>query len=121
MVPQSNEGEGEDGLVAVRYLKEKYSKAREIYDVYLDCDEEDSKQPQCVPKEVTETVKAKFLNLSRNLNASLFQELYQFTFFVLEEFFYDFRRSRFYKELEEEVEKQEFLYEVLKVASFISN
>ena len=40
---------------------------------------------------------------------------------MLEEFFQDFRRSRYYKELEEEIEKQEFLYEVLKTASFISN
>ena len=52
---------------------------------------------------------------------SLFTELFVHSFNVLEEFYMDFSKSKYFRELEEEVEKQEFLYEVLKVASFISN
>lgn len=61
------------------------------------------------------------MNLQINLNEYLFIELYAFALVKLRRLFENFKRSHAFIELEEEILRQEKLYEVLVDASIITN
>ena len=63
----------------------------------------------------------KFTVLSEQLNEFLFIELMAYVLGRLREHYEKFKRSRAFVELEEEIQRQEKLYEVLVDASMITN
>ncbi len=66
-------------------------------------------------------IENKFRNLEGNLNEYLFIELYAYVLERLRYYFESFKKSRDFSELEEEIIRQEKLYEVLVDASIITN
>lgn len=74
-----------------------------------------------ISREVKRAVEIKFTNLQENLNEYLFIELYAYVLDRLREHFENFKRSTAFVELEDEISRQEKLYEVLVDASIITN
>lgn len=63
----------------------------------------------------------KWQDLENNLNEYLFIEVYAFVLDKLREYFQYFKNSQAFVQLEEEITRQERLYEVLVEASLIEN
>ena len=66
-------------------------------------------------------IQDKYVNLADNLDEYLLIELYAFVLDKLQSHFETFKRSNYYVELEDRIERQEKLYEVLVDASIITN
>ena len=62
----------------------------------------------------------KMARVEDNLDDHLFDTLYSYVLAVLNNHFMQFKRSRLYTLLEEEVQKQEALYDILRSNSMIS-
>lgn len=63
----------------------------------------------------------KYADVERNLNEYLFIEVYAFVLDKLREYFTFFKTSQMFVNLEDEIAKQERLYEVLVEANLIDN
>lgn len=63
----------------------------------------------------------KWQDLDSNLNEYLFIEVYAFVLDKLREYFQYFKNSQAFVQLEDEITRQERLYEVLVEAGFIEN
>ena len=98
--------------------QEKYEKAFYINREYLS---PDGKFTIEIDKDVKRAIDEKFDNLSANLNEFLFIELLAYVLDKLKEHFERFKRSSDFTQLEEEILRQEKLYEVLVDASIITN
>lgn len=98
--------------------EEKYEKARDIMADYI---EEQGKFYIDIEKDIKRAIESKFQSIQENLNEYLFIELYAFVLDKLREHFENFKRSTAFVELEDEISRQEKLYEVLVDASIISN
>eukprot|EP00347_Sterkiella_histriomuscorum_P008081 403346444 len=90
--------------------QDKYEKALAINQEYLN---PGGKFFLNVNKDVKRAIDDKFLNLQQNLNEYLFIELLAYVLERLKEHFERFKRSSEFLQLEEEILRQEKLYEVL--------
>jgi hypothetical protein len=70
---------------------------------------------------VKKAIDNKFESLQENLNEFLFLELYAYVLEKLREQFENFKHCPLFVELEDEISRQEKLYEILVDASIITN
>ena len=96
----------------------KYEKAIQIQGDYLSVN---GKFCVEIDEYVKRVIANKFTNLQENLNEYLFIELYAYVLDKLREHFDNFKGSVQFVELEDQISKQEKLYEVLVDASIITN
>lgn len=82
-------------------------------------DQEQSYFPVQLDKQVKALFDNKYKNLKQNLNEYLFIEVYAFVLDKLREYFTFFKSSQAFVQLEDEITKQERLYEVLVQAQLI--
>jgi len=99
-------------------IDEKREIARAIYYQYL---EEESEFAINFDPNLLGVLQGKAKALDENLNEYLFIEVYAFVLDKLREYFIGFKNSQAFVELEDEIKRQEKLYEVLVDAEFINN
>ena len=97
---------------------ERLQQAFEIYDNYV---KEGAEWELSLPSFVQSDLDEKMARVEDNLDDHLFDTLYSYVLAVLNNHFMQFKRSRLYTLLEEEVQKQEALYDILRSNSMISN
>lgn len=93
--------------------------ATRIYSEYLD--ERESELYVELDPQVCMLFQTKYKNLEGNLNEYLFIEVYAFVLDKLRGYYNMFKGSTAFVQLEDEIRKQERLYEVLVMASLIDN
>lgn len=77
--------------------------------------------PVELDRQVRILFQSKFDQIEQNLNEYLFIEVYAFVLDKLREYFTMFKNSQAFVQLEDEIRRQERLYEVLVEANLINN